>query len=133
MWTESMVLQIKAPILGFESLQSVVLKPIDELLSTLHTTNEAEVSFTVVNPFHLLNAYDFEIPDSVQMKLGIDDDSEIAVYCMLVSQTPIEDSIVNFLAPIVINKSKKLLAQVALDPNMYPQFTMRDPISNYMH
>ncbi len=126
-----MVLQIKSPILGFESLQSVVLKEMDELFSSLHTTNDSEISFTILNPYRLLPEYDIEIPDSAKMKLEISDDSNIAVYCMVVTQDPIEESVVNFLAPIIINKDKKLLAQVTLNPKDYEHLGIQEPISKY--
>lgn len=127
-----MVLQIKSPILGFESLQSVILKPMDDLFSTLHTTNDSEVSFTVLNPFSLMEEYDIEIPDSVKLKLEIEDNSNIAVYCMVVTQDPIENSLVNFLAPIIINKDKNLLAQVTLNPQDYKTLGIQDPISKFV-
>ena len=127
-----MVLNIKSPILGFESLQSVILKEVDELISTLHTTNDSEISFTILNPYRLLDEYDIEIPDSIKMKLEINDESKIAVYCMVVAQEPIEDSIVNFLAPIIINLDKKTMAQVTLNPANHPDLGMQDPISHYM-
>lgn len=128
-----MVLQIKSPILGFESLQSVVLKEIDDTFSTLHTTNDSEISFTVLNPFSLIESYDIEIPDSVKMKLGIEDGDTIAVYCMVVTQDPIENSIVNFLAPIIINMSKSFLAQVTLNPQDYSHLGIQDPISKFVN
>jgi len=127
-----MVLQIKSPILGFESLQSVVLKPMDDLFSTLHTTNDSEVSFTVLNPFSLMDEYDIEIPDSIKMRLEISDESNIAVYCMVVTQDPIENSMVNLLAPIIINKDKNLLAQVTLNPKDYSHLGIQDPISKFV-
>ena len=127
-----MVLQIKSPILGFESLQSVVLKPMDDLFSTLHTTNDSEVSFTVLNPFSLMDEYDIEIPDSIKMRLEIEDESNVAVYCMVVTQDPIENSLVNFLAPIIINKDKNLLAQVTLNPQDYTNLGIQDPISKFV-
>lgn len=127
-----MVLQIKSPILGFESLQSVVLKPIDDLFSTLHATNDSDVSFTVLNPFSLMDEYDIEIPDSIKLRLEIEDDSNVAVYCMVVTQDPIENSLVNFLAPIIINKDKKLLAQVTLNPQDYKTLGIQDPISKFV-
>lgn len=126
-----MVLQIKSPILGFESLQSVVLKEMDELFSTLHTTNDNEISFTVLNPFRLMDTYDIEIPDSIKLKLDISDETPIAVYCMVVTQDPIENSVVNFLAPIIVNTEKKLLAQVTLKPQDYNHLGIQDPISKF--
>ncbi len=127
-----MVLQIKAPILGFESLQSVVMKEIDELFFSLHTTNDSEITFTVVNPYMLIKDYEFDIPDSIKMKLEIEDGSEIGVFCMLVTQKPIEESLVNFLAPLIINKDKKLLAQVVLNAKEYPHYSMQEPLSTYI-
>ena len=127
-----MVLQIKSPILGFETLQSVVLKPMDDLFSTLHATNDSEVSFTVLNPFSLMDEYDIEIPDSIKLRLEIEEDSNIAVYCMVVTQDPIENSLVNFLAPIIVNKDKKLLAQVTLNPQEYTHLGIQDPISKFV-
>ncbi len=126
-----MVLQIKAPILGFESLQSVVMKEIDELFSSLHTTNDSDISFTVANPYLLIKDYEFDIPDSIKMKLEIEEGSEIGVYCMVVTQEPLENSIVNFLAPLIINKDKKLLAQVVLNAKEYPDYSMQEPLSTY--
>lgn len=127
-----MVLKIKAPILGFESLQSVVMKEIDELFYALHTTNDSEITFTVANPYLLIKDYEFDIPDSIKMKLEIDDQSELGVFCMVVNQEPIENSIVNFLAPIIINKDKKLLAQVVLSASDYPDYSMQEPIATYL-
>ena len=123
-----MVLQIKSPILGFESLQSVVFKEIDDLFSTLR---DGEISFTVLNPFKLMDEYDIEIPDSVKLKLDIQEGDAIAVYCMVVTQEPIKNSVVNFLAPIIVNTDKKLLAQVTLNPQNYTHLGIQDPISKY--
>ena len=124
-----MVLQIKSPILGFESLQSVVFKEVDDLFSSL---NDGKISFTVLNPFKLMDEYDIEIPDSVKLKLDIEDGDAIAVYCMVVTQEPIKNSVVNFLAPIIINTDKKLLAQVTLNPQNYTHLGIQDPISKYI-
>lgn len=123
-----MVLQIKSPILGFESLQSVVFKEIDDLFSSLR---DGEISFTVLNPFKLMDEYDIEIPDSVKLKLDIQEGDAIAVYCMVVTQEPIKNSVVNFLAPIIVNTDKKLLAQVTLNPQNYTHLGIQDPISKY--
>lgn len=127
-----MVLQIKSPILGFESLQSVVLKEMDDTFSTLHTTNDSDISFTVLNPFKLIDDYDIEIPDSIKMKLSVEEGDNIAVYCMVITQEPIKDSVVNFLAPIIINMSKNLLAQVTLNPQDYSHLGIQDPISKFV-
>ncbi|MDH5464264.1 MAG: flagellar assembly protein FliW [Thiovulaceae bacterium] len=127
-----MVLEVKVPILGFESLQSVVVKEVDTIFSTLHATNDSKISFTVVNPYRLMEDYDFEIPDSVKLSLAIDEQTNIAVYCMVISLEPKEASTVNLLAPLVVNLDKKLLAQVSLNPNKYSHYGLQEPISSFM-
>ena len=127
-----MVLQLKVPILGFESLQSVVMKEVDDLFSTLHATNDSKTSFSVINIYKILPKYDFEIPDSVKMALSLDDKTKIAVYCMVVALEPKESSTINLLAPLVVNIDKKFMAQVTLNPNDYPDYGLQEPISSFM-
>jgi len=129
---KSMVLEITSPILGFESLQSVTLEEIDSLFATLYATHERSLSFTVCNPFALLQEYAFDIPDRTKEQLGIQEGSPIRVVCIVVPRTPIEASTVNFLAPIVINTQTQRMAQVALDKLSYPHFDTQKPISDFI-
>lgn len=126
-----MELQVKTPIFGFESVNTVRMQPIDEVFSTLVALNEEQIRFTLCNPYALLPEYDFEIPDEMKTLLEIEEDSSIGVYAVVVMQNPLENSMVNLLAPVIVNLEKNYLAQVSLDGMDYPNYTMRVPIHSF--
>ncbi|WP_168236761.1 flagellar assembly protein FliW, partial [Campylobacter fetus] len=53
-------------------------------------------------------------------------------YNMLVISSPIEESSVNFMAPIVCNTTNMTLSQVILDPVNYPQYSQAEKISTLL-
>ena len=126
-----MVLQVKSSILGFESLKSVVLSPIDELFSTLSAEDESQISFTICNAYALMPDYDFEITDELKELLEITPESSFVVYSMVTIQDPIEASGVNLLAPVIINLDKQLLGQISLSSLDYPNYDMNTPLSSF--
>ena len=121
---------IKGEILGFQDTKEVSIKEIDPLFSTMQDLNNEHISFTLVNPF-LLRDYTIDIPLDAKELLEIDENSNIAVYNILIIQKPLEKSTINFLAPIVINMDKKLLAQVILDPKKHPDYGMAETIESF--
>ncbi len=123
-----MDLKIVSPILGFDAIKSMTLKQIDEYFSTLESDG---VSFTLIDPTKI-REYNISIPTSYAKLLDIDDGDKIDIYCIVIIQKPIEKSFVNFVAPIIVNSTKKLLLQVALDDKEYEQFGLSEPISNYL-
>ena len=64
--------------------------------------------------------------------MNIEDDDNIKIYSVVIVNSEIEKSTINFIAPIVINFSKGLLVQIMLDSFKYPEFEILDPISNYL-
>jgi flagellar assembly factor FliW len=50
----------------------------------------------------------------------------------MVAKKPFNDSLVNFLGPIVINVDNNKMAQVVLDDVFYPQFGAAEPLSSYV-
>ena len=122
--------KVKGEILGFQDTKEVTINEIDPLFSTILDVNNENISFTLVNPF-LLRDYTIEIPLDAKELLEIDDNSNIAVYNILIIQKPLEKSVINFLAPIVINTDKKLLAQVILDPKKHPDYGMAETIESF--
>jgi len=61
-----------------------------------------------------LREYDFEVPKNIQELLEIDKDSNLLILNILLVQTPIEDSIVNFIGPLLFNTDNKKAAQIIL-------------------
>jgi len=125
-----MAYEVKSPILGFNETKEVNINEIDPLFSSMIDTNNENISFTLVNPF-LLREYDFEISDDVKELLSINDDSKISVYNILLLQKPLEKSLINFLAPIIVNHDTKQLAQIILDPKKYPDYGMTETIESF--
>jgi len=122
---------VKSPILGFENTQEVEIVEIDELFASMKDVNNDVISFTLVNPY-LLREYSFDVPIAIQTLLDIKEDSKIKVFNIVVIQKPLEESRVNFLAPIVVNEDNKTVAQVVLDPKRHPEFEIAEPIKNFI-
>lgn len=121
---------IKSPILGFENIKSVEITQIDDFFVKMQSL-DSDISFTMINPY-ALREYEFEIPTYYQELMEINDKSELKVYNILVISSPIEESSVNFIAPIVCNMTNMSLSQVILDPVNYPKYSQAEKISNFI-
>lgn len=126
-----MTYELKSPILGFEDVNNVVLEERDEVFAKIKSVEKPYIELNLVNPY-ALREYSFDIPKYVSLLLDITDKSNLLVYCVLVLQNPIENSKVNFLAPIVFNKDNQTAAQLALSVKEYPHFKVADDIKQYI-
>ena len=108
-----MMFTIVTPLLGFKDLKQVKLEKIDDIFMKMQSVEDEHISFTLIDPF-VLKEYDFEIPTPMQELLEIDDNSNIIVQNIVLIQKPIEDSIVNFVGPILFNTDSKKVAQIIL-------------------
>ncbi|OIP54719.1 MAG: flagellar biosynthesis protein FliW [Helicobacteraceae bacterium CG2_30_36_10] len=124
-----MKFEISAPLLGFETLKEVELQKIDDIFMKMQSTEDKHISFTLIDPFVLVD-YDFEIPEKIRELLEIDKDSNLLILNILLIQTPIEDSMVNFIGPLVFNTNNHKAAQIILTENN--KFSMVEKISTYL-
>ncbi len=125
-----MEFEVKTPIPGFEHIEKVELEEVDEFFTRLKSCND-ETTFMLVNP-SLLREYSFEVPEYFKKLLDLrDEDSTLVLNIMIVS-TPIETSVVNFIAPFVFNMDKKYVAQVLLDNNTHQEYGIMEDISEYL-
>jgi len=122
--------KVKGEILGFQDTKEVDINEIDPLFSTMIDSKNENISFTLVDPF-LLRDYSIDIPLDVKELLEIDENSQVGVYNILIIQKPLEKSVINFLAPIVINLDKKVLTQVILEPKKHPDYGMAETIESF--
>lgn len=128
-----MLFDVKAPILGFETIHKMRLQKIDEIFLRLNSAEEnSVVSFTLVNPF-ALRKYEFEVPTPLKILLELEGAKSVLVANIMVVQTPIELSTVNYLAPLIFNFDKQLMGQVVLDSNKYPHYHLRENILSHTH
>ena len=122
--------EVKKPILGFDNMMNVEINKIDEMFATMHDKDNVGISFTMVNPY-LLREYSFDVPSDVKILLEIKEDSNISVYNITLIQNPLENSTINFLAPIIVNNDNKRIAQLVLDKNRHPDFGMAESIISF--
>lgn len=127
-----MIFEVKSPILGFERVTRMEFEKIDELFMRVSNPDGdgGVPTFTLVNPF-LLRNYEFEIPTALKLLLDLDNCKNLLVANIMVLQNPIEDSTINFLAPLVFNFDNHTMAQVVLDSINYPQYSIAEPIRVY--
>ena len=122
--------EVKGNILGFENMQNVEIIEVDEMFSTMKDADKEEISFTMINPY-VLREYSFDVPTNIKVLLDIDENSNVSVYNIVVIQNPLEDSAINFLAPILVNNDNKRIGQAILDHKKHHDFGMAETISSY--
>ncbi|MCH5323093.1 MAG: flagellar assembly protein FliW [Helicobacter sp.] len=132
---------VKSPILGFEYIQKMKLERIDkddDVFMRLVSCENDGVSFTLVNPYAIRADYVFDIPTPVKVLLDLKGTSSIdtaqvqfAVLNIVRVNEPIEQSTVNFLAPIIFNFENQTMAQVVLESFKYENFGLSEPISKF--
>ncbi len=121
--------QVKSTILGFENVECVELHEIDELFSTLRSC-DGNISFTLVNPY-ALREYSFDLPTSIRVLLDINENSKLVVYNIAVIQDPLDESCINFIAPLIFNQDNATMAQAVLDVKNHPGFGLAEPIKKF--
>jgi len=105
-----MKFDISVPLLGFENIKQVELQKIDDVFMKMISCEDAHISFTLVDPF-VLREYDFEVPNNVKNIMEIDEKSNLLILNIVLIQTPIESSVVNFIGPLIFNTDNNKAAQ----------------------
>ena len=111
--------KVVLPILGFEDFKSLSIEKIDDFFSFLVFDEKTKI--TVVN-INVLNkvSFDFQIDEDVLEKLKIKSKEDFDTYFSVVSQNPVEHSIINLVSPIFINEKEKLLGQYITSQKVDP-------------
>lgn len=125
-----MVFSVTNPIPGFTQIKTVELEQVDDFFMKLKSQQD-DTTFMLINPF-LLREYDFEVPEYFKNILQLEEGSNTLVFNIMIVAKPIETSVINFIAPLVFNVDKKLMAQVLLDTNKYKNFGILETIQNYL-
>ncbi len=125
-----MVYKVSGHIYGFNSTMEVELSEIDELFATIKDVENENVSFTLINPY-ILREYSCDLPSDVKVLLDINEKSNLLVYNIVVVQDPLDESKINFLAPLIFNKDNQKMAQVILKPEKHPDFGMAESIKSF--
>ena len=123
-----MQFELKLPLLGFESVSHMELKKIDDVFMRLESVGEGP-SFTLISPF-ALREYSFDIPTSLQALMEITPQSNLLIFNIMIVHTPIENSTINFVAPLIFNTDNQTMAQIIIDNRN--DFGIAEPIKNYL-
>ena len=124
-----MKFDVTVPLLGFENVKEVELKKIDDIFMKMQAVGDEHISFTLIDPF-VLRDYDFEVAQKVQELLEIDKNSNIIILNIVLIQTPIKESIVNFIGPLIFNTDNKKMAQIIL--NESTKYGVAEKISAFL-
>ncbi len=125
-----MTFEVKTPIPGFDQIKKVELEKVDDFFMRLKSCDD-DTTFMLINPF-LLREYDFEVPEYFKNLLELEEQSSTLVLNIMIISTPIESSVINFIAPLVFNTDKHYVAQVLLDSNKYKKYNIMENISDYL-
>ncbi|RAX59312.1 flagellar biosynthesis protein FliW [Helicobacter monodelphidis] len=132
-----MIYEMKSPIIGLEQIAKVELEQIDERFVKIRGLrsdgSDCGLELRLVNPYALKRDYSLDVPTSIQTLLHMHSGSNVRVFCVMILQNPIQNSCVNFLAPIVFNDDNHSAAQIILHAQEYPKFSVAEPISNYIY
>lgn len=112
---------IKFPkgIPGFEEVTDYILCDVNTSYSYLQAVDQAELAFIVTDPFLHFSDYEFEIPDEIIGELGIKEDKDVAVRCIVTWNSDPNKTTVNLLAPLIFNTADRLGRQVVLQNTAY--------------
>lgn len=127
-----MEFEVKLPILGFENVRKMKLEKIDDIFMKLSNVDAPAPTFMLINPFILRN-YEFDIPEAVRIVLDLNEKTNLLVLNIMIVNSPIERSTINFIAPLLFNFDTKAMGQVVLDSTKYPDFGLTEPISKYLN
>jgi flagellar assembly factor FliW len=115
-------IELSGRTLGFEEYEKYLLRDDFGEVSPFRILScvDEQISFVVINPFHVLEDYSFEIDDQTAGDLGLEKGSleKVAVLCIV---RPQENTLyVNLRSPLVINTKDGLFKQVILENESYP-------------
>ena len=111
--------KIVLPILGFENNEKLDIEKIDEHFSYLKLEDGSKIYIVNINILSRVS-FDFEIDQVSLDKLKIKTKDDFSTYFVLVSQNPVEHSIINLVAPIFVNEKERLVGQYVTSEKVEP-------------
>ena len=111
--------KIVFPILGFEDFKSLSVEKVDDFYSFLVFDKNTKIAIANINSLDNI-PFDFEIKDEVLEKMNIKEKDDFETYFCIVSQTPVEDSVINLVSPIIINEKDKTVGQYVTSEKTAP-------------
>lgn len=111
-----MIYEVRSSILGFDNIKRVRVEKIDGLFCKMYDADNESIAFTLINPFALAPNYDFDLSDNFTEIMEMDSCQEFKVYNIVVLNSELASSKINFLAPLIFNEDIKAVGQIVLRP-----------------
>jgi flagellar assembly factor FliW len=127
-----MQFELKQPLFGFEAITHMKLTKIDDYFMQLSNVTDENPSFTLINPY-ILKEYEIEIPQTAQTLLDISDETNVLIFNIVIIHKPLDESTINFTAPLIFNADNQTMCQVILEGKSAQNQGMAEPISNFMN
>ncbi|WP_186580801.1 flagellar assembly protein FliW [Aquibacillus kalidii] len=115
------IIEFTQGIPGFLEERQFVLLPLEEneFFYVLQSVKHANPAFIVVNPFHFVSQYEFDLDEVTLKLLDIESQSDVQVLCIVSLKEPFETSTANLQAPIIINHKNKRARQYITNSKDY--------------
>ncbi|QQZ62216.1 flagellar assembly protein FliW [Paenibacillus sonchi] len=104
---------------GFEQLKEFSLKEHNDIFSLLSAADQPEVTFITVNPFDFVPDYEFILPEDTIYELGVKDEKQVSVRCIVTWHSDRSKVSVNLLAPLIFNTVDRKGKQIVLQNTTY--------------
>lgn len=119
---ESLVFSFISPIIGFEQAQKFILIENDNnnIFRWLQSIEYPELAFPVSSASNFKIEYNFEIDDKTVDMLDLKSIDEVLTLNLVnIPNGKPNDSTINLLAPVIVNKRTKDAAQIILNNTEY--------------
>lgn len=121
-------LQLTMPVgpLGFEEYRRFsLLEESDGPICWLQSADEPLIALPAIEPFLVYPDYHFVLSDAEAASLKLEHPGDAAVLVILTARTDPPTVTANLVAPIVVNRERRLARQIVLTDTDYP---MRYPV-----
>lgn len=116
---ESEIITFEQGLLGLPEFKRYILLSLDvDLpLALLQSTEETSIGFVVAFPYAFKNDFEFDLTEEDIQDLEIVAAEDVITYSIVTLKESFQDSTINLLAPLVINKKMKTAKQIVLQDN----------------
>ncbi len=118
------IIEVVGGLIGFPKFTRFVLLEYNPPFSWLHSVENADLAFVVVNGAEFGPNYDFPLPmgdPSIELRT----EDEVAIMNIVSVRTSPQDTTVNLKAPVVVNMRNMRARQIILeDPNLSVRFPL---------
>ncbi|OOC63755.1 flagellar assembly protein FliW [Paenibacillus ihbetae] len=124
---ENQVITFISPILGFGELQKYVFIQSEEEqhpFEFLQSIEDENLTFIVTDPFTFFKEYEFQLDSHWVEALEVYSEGEVQIMAIVTARSA-EDITCNLKAPIVLNRTRNIAAQIVIEDGNY---TTRQPL-----